>query len=942
MSGKDLTRWNRAGLRRFRYVDGNAVTHLETLRARLAEAYVSPGENLPRWSDLVTRHPVPASESPAAREARLTAQYQDTRRDHAWEILRSFARSTHVLTEHIDAYANETFIGTATQWESIRRLVQLLDARPAPPASAQTDLALIAKETGVLAQGFQVKNVPDDGSAPSIFETASDLAVDPALNLLRPTAWDKSQEAFLYAAQPDGHLASFPLGEADKAPVVGEIAVLEVASASASGSPNGFGVQVAQDLGAQVMLLGQPTNDRADLAAKRWQVSLHRAAELVQTPRLAGPDVVILTPEHNLSAGRSSITWYDGGWKSGRVMQVDGARVRLDADHIPQPGEAIYLMVTASRQSAGGIDRVIVPAERGGGARVWSPNYTDSTGILEPENVVGADGETFVAYQFVTATDALLYVPAGSEPVAYVEETAPTGLVLGGTVKDLGQGDWIVSASSVLQAVRVDAVTVEDGDTLIETTPLVSNLQAPVHLKFAETLRPIAHDKNHDPAFDTDNRSDQVTRLICAPEPWPNALARGRQVIIETAGLAHSAVVAAVDAAAGWIEVAPPVPGTEATGPVAAPPLARWNTHIRANVVLADHGESQPRKILGSGDATQSGQVFDVNVDALSFVADPLMPAGVRASIDIEVGNRTWRQVGNLRDSGPTDADFEVRLNDDQDASVHFGDGKNGRRLPTDTDNIRYRWRKGVGVKGNLKAGALRKIVRPDPLIDAVVQPLSAGGGADAEELASLRDNAASGLLTLGRAVSVSDFGRLAALNAQVLQAVSFQMPNGAARGERIGVIIVPAGGRMGTLGDDLQQFLQSNALPGVSIDVQGFVSLPLSLKATLRVDLSAYDPDQVTQAVRAALTDHYALERAKLGAPLFRSQLLHLIEGVEGVENASVEIEVGRWAAISPPPLLNRSPGLSVRSIKPRRDQMIHVDPDLSVLTLETEPFTL
>jgi len=38
-TGNDLTRWNRAGLRRFRYVDGNAVTFLEFLRAELAKRF---------------------------------------------------------------------------------------------------------------------------------------------------------------------------------------------------------------------------------------------------------------------------------------------------------------------------------------------------------------------------------------------------------------------------------------------------------------------------------------------------------------------------------------------------------------------------------------------------------------------------------------------------------------------------------------------------------------------------------------------------------------------------------------------------------------------------------------------------------------------------------------------------------------------------------------
>ncbi len=39
---KDLTRWNRAALTRFRYVDGKAGEYLEILRAKLVENFKDP------------------------------------------------------------------------------------------------------------------------------------------------------------------------------------------------------------------------------------------------------------------------------------------------------------------------------------------------------------------------------------------------------------------------------------------------------------------------------------------------------------------------------------------------------------------------------------------------------------------------------------------------------------------------------------------------------------------------------------------------------------------------------------------------------------------------------------------------------------------------------------------------------------------------------------
>ena len=50
MSRRDLTRWNRAGLGRIRYVDGNAATYLDEIRDRLAAAF-------PQWQAMASAAP---------------------------------------------------------------------------------------------------------------------------------------------------------------------------------------------------------------------------------------------------------------------------------------------------------------------------------------------------------------------------------------------------------------------------------------------------------------------------------------------------------------------------------------------------------------------------------------------------------------------------------------------------------------------------------------------------------------------------------------------------------------------------------------------------------------------------------------------------------------------------------------------------------------------
>ena len=163
MTGRsDITRWNRAGLRRFQYVDANAATYLEELRVRLAERF-------PLWQ--------------AVQRSAEIEQYRRPRSavpDWGWEIARSLARACHVLGNHIDAFANESYLATATQWESLRRLVALVDYHPAPPASALTNLVLVAKPgaSGTVPLGFAVS-----AATPGVmFETMEALAIDAALN----------------------------------------------------------------------------------------------------------------------------------------------------------------------------------------------------------------------------------------------------------------------------------------------------------------------------------------------------------------------------------------------------------------------------------------------------------------------------------------------------------------------------------------------------------------------------------------------------------------------------------------------------------------------------------------------------------------------------------------------------------------------------------------
>jgi len=191
---KDFTRWNRAGLHRLTYVDGNAPLFLDHLRAALKDRFPNRA-----WAELpVPQGDVDAVEPEVAqyqRNRKIIEQYHGERRDPGWEIARTVSRSCHVLTGHVDAHANEAFIRTATQWDNLRRLVETIDYHPAAATSASTELVLLAKpgRKGTVKKGFQVKYTPPEGGPTVIFETLDDLEIDPDLNELRPAGWNSSE-----------------------------------------------------------------------------------------------------------------------------------------------------------------------------------------------------------------------------------------------------------------------------------------------------------------------------------------------------------------------------------------------------------------------------------------------------------------------------------------------------------------------------------------------------------------------------------------------------------------------------------------------------------------------------------------------------------------------------------------------------------------------------
>jgi hypothetical protein len=951
----DLTRWNRSGLKRFRYVDGNAITYLEALRLAMRRAF-SDEAGINRWQELDTAIPVPAAETAADRQARWLTQYRDERRDYGWEILRTYARSAHVLTEHLNAYANESYLATATQWDNVRRLVEMIDYHPAPPASASTPIALFAKadKSGTVAAGFAFKNKPDDGSKPAIFETLADLTVDHQLNDLRARDWNQSRESFQY--DPGTTTVTFPLSEPPEDVAVGTLGVLIIEDASTG------------DRGVAVSVTGVQ-DDRLTLDGEASTlldqgVFLHRIRLLLKpaykaSPRLTGSNIAVLNDDHGLS-GNEVVAWLTGGttWHAARVLQVEGNRVRL-SKAAPDVGTQVFLAASSEAQKLT-IEEVldwyvIMPVSIDGNRKVGAL-FADnnSLSIISNFDTPQVDGSNLYDYVSGNTYPRVYYVPA-AEAIATVQNSAPQGIILDGDPGNLTGGDWLaVAASGGTQAAAIAELKEGEDSYELVLTPSVADIIT-LYGDFEIDIRPRDYDVNATPVFVTDMmlRSDNHSIVPLKVDTIPEPLEIGRKLIVAGRKDAMQVTVKEVFsdplkfAHAPAIKVAPAIPGSELAGTGTTENYTRFHTKIYGNVVLSGHGESQTEKILGAGDATRSSQQFDFDVAAVSFVTDGNFPPGVRAAVEIAVDNRTYQQVPTLNDSDPEDPHYVVRMKEDGTLAFEFGDGRRGRRLPSGTNNVRIRHRIGVGLSGNLPPFSLEKEVKPHPLIDSLLQPMASTGGNDMEGAESMRQNAPASVLTIERAVSLTDFTHLATGNSSVWQARAFRLPPGPGRADRIEVAVVPAGGGiLGTLGESLKVFLEANALPGVQVSVVGYQSIILDLNLTLSIKEDEYDPDLVAEAVRQAVLQAFALKEARLGEPLFRSQVFEIVEAVEGVENCRCAINPTGFrdetGAATQPRHVAYGPDGAVKRISTRAQQVIYMDEDLSILSITSQAFSL
>jgi hypothetical protein len=936
----DLTRWNRAGLSRFEYVNGDAAVWLEELRIAtmgLVARDADVEERLPEtwryrfgesdwpdpnerqafiddlsWKALAREYP-DKPETARDRNARLLEQYRQFGGEYGWEIMRAAARATHVLLGHLNAYANEGYLRTATQWDNLARLAAMVNYQPAPPSSATTTVGLIVDPTKdgkavEIPRGMAMKYAPPEGGAPIVFETLKPLKVHEDLNKAQAEDWN--YDPTLLSGTDEKWIDD---KDAELAP--GTVGVL--ADSANPSTVDAVGItDVQRGTDNQIVLLSL---NQLNLSWKRGDVKLHIEPKAIRrgSPRSTGA-VLVLKMDTVANYPINSIIrlHYGSSSKQLRVIGNTDGHLKLASTLNLTHGQSVTVetLVPVSNVSSqnlasaafdtnvfyldhsSGMDMGVT---HGSGSYVYAKNAAGD--VLSDRAPLGID--------FSAITHAIGYLYAETEgakqenatvvgiPPA-VDDSDPNAqkrviTFSGKPPKGLSTGDLMVQKSMAgngLRALQVVGIVMGDDSYTLQFHVNVTNGDInsfnpdkyEYHGPLLRSLRPNNYDRNPNNAFD----GPEII-LDSISKPARELLRLGKSCLIEDeredeGEKVPSLLATLVEAIDDNGELRLLFEPEEGLGD-----FKKGWTALNLNAVNASHGETKSPKVLGSGNGEVAHQRFPFSARKVSFIPSSVAETGVAPDMDVEVDGVVWSYRDLIDPTADNTASYSVSINEDDSLTIHFR-----RRLPTGNNNIVVRrHRSGVGPSGSIPARSFVKPMKKHRYVRSVTQPFAATGGADREPVEDLRVNAPASLTANGRAVSLRDFERICRRRSDVWQA-SARLLTSPTKSASVVIVIVPAnGGAVGvSLRQDLINFVEGRATPLVRVALEDYVPVYLAVEATIRVDTQAYDKTEVQAAAQAALINEFSLERRLLGQPVYIAEVAAALERVTGVETVTVQ----------------------------------------------------
>ncbi len=237
---------------------------------------------------------------------------------------------------------------------------------------------------------------------------------------------------------------------------------------------------------------------------------------------------------------------------------------------------------------------------------------------------------------------------------------------------------------------------------------------------------------------------------------------------------------------------------------------------------------------------------------------------------------------GRITFSAANARDYYVQFDENDAASVVFGDGLYGRLPAVGSNNVRATYRVGGGSVGNVPAGAITRAVTGISGLVSVTNPLPAAGGEDHESIEHAVRFGPLAYRSGQRAVTLSDYVALAHRAGGVAKV------RARSRGwNEIELYVAPEGDSFRPVPEDLKRrlsaYFEDKRMVGTFVRILDAAGVPISLKADVLFD-HHYLGDEVRQSVQSTMEELLAFANVDFGRPLYLSDVYAAIEGVPGV----------------------------------------------------------
>lgn len=777
--------------------------------------------------------------------------------DPAVALLDAFAVVADTVSFYTERIAQEGYLRTATERESVQMLARTIGYELRPGVAARAELAFGLEDAPgaptatMVAAGTPVQSIPVRDQLPQVFETSADLEADVAWNAI-PGA--TSEPATTMFGDRDLWLAGTSLGLRP-----GDVVLI---------------------LGEERRRFGR-TPDHSRAAAlkrgddERWEFRM--IIEVHEPPDApAGWTRVLL--ERRV------------GWRSGTpltpkedvTVHTFGRRAALFGAQAPDPA----LLVR---------DGIAPPgASEKNGTWEWDgiddPRAPGKDGTRIPD-IIEVDGD-----QARIVPGSWIVLERSDYTELYgVERTAPAGATRFG-------------ASGKVTQVRVDMT--ENLDTFgrrrsvvhCEPRDLPGGLRPVLHPVPEETTPRLLRLEATNPPLPVGRRV-MVTGF--APGTMPQDPIAARAMLPP---LAEAATVAACEQHEEWMDVWFTDELTHRYDPA--------SVRVRGNVAAATHGETIRDVVLASGDARVQFQRMSPRHGPLTHLRAPT-PSGTKSTLRVSVDDVAWQQVETLDVAGPAERVYTARGQPDGTVTVTMGDGEHGARVPTGSENVRATFRVGVGSAGGLEPGQLSLLPKRPYGIRDVINPGPTHDWADPEGLGEARTRAPLHTRTLERAVSVADHEDLAASFAGIGLARADEVWDG--RRNDVVVTVLGAGGMTaseGLIGDLTASLVAAREAGSGFIVLPGQV-VRFGVRADIAVEPGHLRTD-VEAAVRAALESAFAVPAVPFAAAVTASRVLVTIRSVPGVQACTLPLISGITSPIGAP--VELAAGVDVLAALPAR----------------------